>query len=318
MSGADHPDEFDQIARLFRPLTRGAPEALNLLDDAAIIPSRPGFDLVVTKDAMVEGVHFLPGEDLEVVARRLLRVNLSDLAAKGAEPYGYFLAVAWTPKCGWAAREAFARGLAIDGAAFDLSLLGGDTVSTTGPLTVTATLLGWTPQGGAVLRRGAQAEDLLLVSGPVGQGALGLLAAQGRLPDPDGSLARHYRLPEPRLDLREKLRRHASASADVSDGLIADAGHLARASGLALEIDLDRMPLSAAAQAWLAAQADRTEALLFLASGGDDYQLVIAAAPDAVAALDLPVIGRFRAGEGVSATIDGVSVDVEAGGWRHG
>lgn len=317
MSGADRPGEFDQIARLFRPLTRGAPEALNLLDDAAVIPSRPGFDLVVTKDAMVEGVHFLPDEDLGVVARRLLRVNLSDLAAKGAEPYGYFLAIAWTPRCGWPEREAFARGLAADGAAFGLTLLGGDTVSTPGPLTVSATLLGWVPQGAAVLRSGARAGDLLLVSGPIGQGALGLLAAEGRLPDPNGSLVRHFRLPEPRLDLRDALRRHASACADVSDGLIADAGHLARASNLAVEIDLARIPLSDAARAWLAAQAGQADALRYLASGGDDYQLVIAAAPDAAASLGVPVIGRFMPGEGISVTLGGIPVDPGPGGWRH-
>lgn len=318
MSGPDRPDEFDQIARLFRPLTLGAPEALNLLDDAAIIPSRPGFDLIVTKDAMVEGVHFLRGEDLETVARRLLRVNLSDLAAKGAEPYGYFLAVAWRPDCGWPEREAFARGLELDGQAYGLALLGGDTVSTEGPLVVSATLLGWAPHGAAVRRGGARAGDLLLVSGAIGQGMLGLLAAKGEIADSDGALARHFRLPEPRLDLREALRRHASACADVSDGLIADARHLAHASHLRVEIELNQLPLSDAARAWLAAQTDRGEALRRLASGGDDYELVIAAAPSAAATLGLPVIGRLMPGEGIGVTVDGQPFAAGPGGWRHG
>ena len=132
-------DEFETIARLFRPLTRGAPEALDLLDDAAVLPGRPDFDLVITKDAVVGGVHFLPDDPLDLVARKLLRVNLSDLAAKAAEPFGYLLAVAW-PKD--ADRDRFARGLAEDGEAYGLTLLGGDTVSTPGPLTASVTMLG--------------------------------------------------------------------------------------------------------------------------------------------------------------------------------
>src|SRR5579871_4376638 len=139
MSG--RPDELDWIAAL-RPLAASAP-ALGLLDDAAVLPSRPGFDLVISEDAMVEGVHFLPGEAADVVARRLLRTNLSDLAAKAAEPFGYLLMTAWPAGRGAADREAFAGGLAEDGERFGLALLGGDTVSTPGPLTVSATILGW-------------------------------------------------------------------------------------------------------------------------------------------------------------------------------
>src|SRR5271170_5967899 len=137
-----------------KPLTRGAPEALGLLDDAAVIPSRPGFDLVVSKDAIVEGVHFLPSDPLDLVARKLLRVNLSDLAAKGAEPYGYFLAVAWPAGSTRAARRAFAEGLKLDQAEFGLRLMGGDTVSTPGPFTASLTILGWVPTGRMVPRGG--------------------------------------------------------------------------------------------------------------------------------------------------------------------
>src|SRR3989338_5579775 len=110
--------EFDWIARLLRPLTRGAPEALDLLDDAAVIPSRPGFDLVVTKDALVAGVHFLPDDPLDLVSRKLLRVNLSDLAAKGAEPYGYFLTTAWPARTTWDDRELFVSGPAGGGESY--------------------------------------------------------------------------------------------------------------------------------------------------------------------------------------------------------
>jgi len=146
------PDEFDWIAAL-RPLAR-SPLALGLLDDAAIVPSRPGYDLVISEDAMVEGVHFLEGEDAAIVAKRLLRTNLSDLAAKTAEPFGYTLMTAWPPTRGWSDREAFIRGLAEDGDEWNVTLLGGDTVSTPGPLTVSATVFGWVATGKAVKRSG--------------------------------------------------------------------------------------------------------------------------------------------------------------------
>lgn len=310
------PDEFAQIARLFRPLTRGAPEALELLDDAAVVPQRPGFDLVVTKDAVVEGVHVPRGERPELIARKLLRVNLSDLAAKGAEPWAYFLAVSWPTGTPYAAREAFAAGLAEDGAAFGLTLLGGDTTSTPGPLTASVTMLGWVPAGAMIRRGGARAGDRLFVSGPIGDGWLGLKAVLGAIADPDGLSARAYRLPDPRVDLREVLRAKASAAADVSDGLIADAGHIAEASGVGLVIDLDRMPLSDEARCWVAGQAERAAALLQLASGGDDYEIVCTS-PQAEMA-GFTAIGEVVGDAGVSVFADGRRVEPGAGGWRHG
>jgi thiamine-monophosphate kinase len=307
--------EFGWIAQLLRPLTRGAPEALDLLDDAAVIPSRPGFDLVVTKDALVASVHFLPDDPLDLVARKLLRVNLSDLAAKGAEPWGYFLTTAWPPEASWEDRALLARGLAQDGEAYGLALLGGDTVSTPGPLSLTATLLGWVPQGRAVLRKGARPGDLLAVSGPIGDGWLGLRAARGELADAD--LAMRYRLPDPRTDLRALLRDQARAAADISDGLLADAGHIATASGCGVSLDLGRMPLSAAAAAWLARQPDPRAARLSLATGGDDYQIVCALDPGRAIPPELTVIGVFGAGQGVTATFEGAAVPVGRLGWTH-
>ncbi|HEX2559286.1 thiamine-phosphate kinase [Phenylobacterium sp.] len=312
MSG---PDEFEAIARLFRPLTRGAPEAFGLLDDAAAIPARPGQDLVITKDAILEGVHFPVGEAPDLVARKLLRVNLSDLAAKGAEPYGYFLAVSWPASWDGEARAAFARGLDEDGAAFGLTLLGGDTTSTPGPMTASATLLGWVPAGAMVRRGGAKPGDLVLVSGPIGDGLLGLAAARGEIADAE--LAVRYRLPTPRLDLRERLRAHAGAAADVSDGLIADAGHIGEASGTGISLRLEAMPLSAGARRWLEAQPNRAAALIRLASGGDDYEVVCTAAPDHAHALGLTVIGEVTEGAGVAVTFEGRALDAGAGGWRH-
>jgi thiamine-monophosphate kinase len=324
-------DEFEAIARLLRPLTGGAPEAFDLLDDAAAIPSRPGHDLIVSQDAMVEGGHFLKHDPPGLVARKLLRTNLSDLAAKGAQPYAYFLAVAWPAAYGWPQRRAFAEGLALDQAEFGLVLLGGDTVATPGPLTASVTILGWVPAGRMVRRGAAAPGDRLLVTGSIGDGGLGLRAARGELsslsPADRAWLADRYRLPQPRNGLAEALRDHASAAADVSDGLVADAGRIAIASGAGLRLDLDRLPLSAPAARWLAAQPDRTAALTALAVGGDDYEIVCAAPPDqadalsaAAQALGLPMadIGEVVAGEGVAVTCGGAAVAVGAGGYRHG
>jgi thiamine-monophosphate kinase len=315
---ADSPprrDEFSEIARLFRPLTGGAAGAFDLLDDAAVVPQRPGFDLVVTKDAIVEGVHFPVGERPELIARKLLRVNLSDLAAKAAEPFGCFLAVAWPPGFGPDEREAFAAGLGEDLKAFGVALLGGDTVSTPGPFTASLTALGWVPEGRMVRRAGARVGDLVAVSGTVGDGALGLAAARGEIEDADGWLADRYRLPNPRLDLRDALRAEARAAADVSDGFIADAGHIATASGLGLTLDLDALPLSPAARHWLGGQPDRAAALVHLATGGDDYEVV--AAFGARPPVGFTVCGAVVEGSRVEVRLDSVVIPVDRAGWAH-
>ena len=324
-------DEFDWIDRHLRPLAGDAPEALALADDAAVIPARPGFDLVVSKDAIVEGVHFLASDPLDLVARKLLRVNLSDLAAKGAEPYGYFLAVAWPPGFGWSARRAFVEGLGQDQRRFGLKLFGGDTVSTPGPLTASVTIMGWVPAGAMVRRAGARVGDVVLVTGAIGDGGLGLRAARGEglgLPmDDQARLKARYQTPEPRLDLGEALRRWAHAAADVSDGMIADAGRIASASAVRVTLDIDRMPISAAAGAWLAMQPDRDAARLALAAAGDDYEILCTAPPPAVAPLKaaaealgfaMTEIGIVSAGEGVEVTSQGRVVAVNRSGWRHG
>ena len=335
MSGPDDQDggvvdEFDWIEQCLRPLA-DAPEALGLLDDAAVVPSRPGFDLVITKDAIVEGVHFLASDPLDLVARKLLRVNLSDLAAKGAEPYGYFLAVAWAAGGGWDARRAFVQGLRQDQDTFGLKLFGGDTVSTPGPFTASATLLGWVPAGEMIRRRGAKVGDVVLVTGTIGDGGLGLNAARG-----EGSglssaeeawLKARYQTPDPRLGLGEAMRRLAHAAADVSDGLIADAGRIATASEVRITLDLDRVPLSAPAGAWLSAQSDPLAARLNLAAAGDDYEVLCTAPASAAAPLKaaaealgfaMTEVGVVGAGSGVGATSGGREVTVVNSGWRHG
>src|SRR5579872_5441029 len=310
---SEPPDELDWIAAL-RPLAASEP-ALGLMDDAAVVPSRPGYDLVISEDAMVAGVHFLPGEDAEIIARRLLRTNLSDLAAKGAEPFGYTLMTAWPPNRSWAEQQAFIRGLAADGEDFGVTLLGGDTVSTPGPLTVSATVFGWVPTGRAVRRSGAKPGHDLVVLGVIGDGVLGLKAARGEIVDPDGALAKAYRLPEPLLGLRSLLRVHAAAAADVSDGLIVDALHIAEASGCRVSLDLERAPMSPAVRRWLASQPDQAGARLALATGGDDYALVCAAADGAalVKAAEeegtpAAVVGAFEEGRGVTVRLHGAEL----------
>lgn len=268
---------------------------------------------MVTKDAIVEGVHVPKGEAPDLIARKLVRANLSDLAAKAAEPFGAFLAVAWTPAFDEAARTAFAAGLAEDLERWDVDLLGGDTVKGEGAFVASLTLVGWAPQGRMVRRAGAQPGDLLQVSGTIGDGYLGLQVALGKLPDATGWLLERYRLPTPRLNLSETLLEGASAAADVSDGLVADARHIAEASGVGLSIDLDLMPLSAEAQDWMLAQPDEAAARLALATGGDDYEIVCTAAEE------LPgftVIGEVTHA-GFDVSCEGRALHPGAGGWRH-
>ncbi|MBX6376419.1 MAG: thiamine-phosphate kinase, partial [Acetobacteraceae bacterium] len=199
------PPEFALIARHFRPLA--GPGALDLQDDAALLDPPAGRQLVLAADAMVEGVHYLATDPPEMVGRKLLRVNLSDLAAMGAEPLGYLMTTTLPRgvEDSWIAR--FVAGLAEDQRAFGIALLGGDTTATPGPACLSLTIIGTVPPGAALPRAGAQPGDGVWVSGTLGDGALGLRVLRGELPgDAEGHLARRYRLPEPRLALGQALR----------------------------------------------------------------------------------------------------------------
>ena len=329
MPALDVAGEFETIERLLRPLAH--PEwGRGLADDVAVLPSRPGYDLVLTKDVIVEGVHFLPDDPLETVAKKLLRVNLSDLAAKGSEPFGYLLACCWSDRCGWPEREAFAAGLAQDQALFGVFLMGGDTVRTPGPAVFSLTALGWVPAGEAVSRAGAQVGDLVFVTGTIGDGLLGLQAAQAKLKLDAERLARlidHYRTPMPRLDFADVVRNLATAAADVSDGLAADLNHIAKASGVGIALNLSVLPLSAAAQAWFEDRVDPQAALEDLATGGDDYQIVFTAHPRHEETLRreaerrllrLTRIGAVTAGAGVAVDYGGRRIELARRGWTHG
>ena len=328
MAAVDAAGEFETIRKLFAPLAH-PDHAWGLTDDVAVMPTRPDADLVLTKDAIVEGVHFLPGDPLDTVAQKLLRVNLSDLAAKGAEPFGYLLACHWSPRCGWPEREAFAAGLAADQKEFGIHLLGGDTVLTPGPASFSATMLGWAPKGGSVTRGGARPGHGIYVTGMIGDGWLGLQAAMGHLKleqERIDALAEHYRRPVPQLAFGQAVQGLVTAIMDVSDGLIADLGHIVGASGVAASVQLELLPRSAAATAWFDSRTDPEAALVTLATGGDDYELLLTAAPSDEAALKreadrqllrLTRVGTISAGRGVTATYLGKPVDIRKPGWTH-
>jgi thiamine-monophosphate kinase len=315
--------EFDFIARYLRPLAAGQPGALNLADDAALLEPAPGMQLVVAKDALVENVHFLSHDPAEQIAQKLLRVNLSDLAAMGAAPIGYLLAFA-RPKVvppEWLAR--FTSGLAADQETFGLDLLGGDTVVTPGPMMLSVTILGEVPRGQALRRSGARAGDDIYVSGTLGDAALGLKVLQGRLSPPmtaSEHLIARYRLPQPRLALGMALRGLAHAAIDVSDGLLQDLGHILETSGRGAEVWREDLPLSTAA----AHQRGAVEAAM---TGGDDYELLFTAHPEQRPAIQAIAHQLDLALTPIGSVIEeqalhlldgnGRPVPLPGGGWQH-
>ena len=277
MGNDKKPDEFEIIARYFAPLAAAEPGALGLGDDAALLQPPPGRQLVVTTDSLIAGVHFPTDEDASNIAARLIGVNLSDLAAMGAEPWAYTLSLALPEDGEWNAGflEAFAVALGQQQEIHDFHLVGGDTVATKGPLTLTLTAIGTVSDGQALRRSDAAAGDHVYVSGSIGDAALGLKVLTGELTGlpkehADHLLARYHR-PQPRVRLGGRLFGIASAVIDISDGLVADLGHIARASGVEASITLDRVPFSAAALAAIALNPALVEAAI---TGGDDYELL--------------------------------------------
>ena len=318
------PGEFDLIASVFAPLTDGDERALGLLDDAAVLPQTGGHHTVVTTDTMVEGVHFLDIETADVVARRLLRVNLSDLASMGATPVAYFLNLTVPAKIDEIWIRLFANGLRSDHEAFGIRLLGGDTTHSHGPVTVTATCIGEVASGHAIRRSGARAGDDIYVSGTIGDAVLGLQRLKAGV-GLDDFLVTRYQRPEPRIALGAALYGLASAMADISDGLAADLGHICKASDVGADVNGESIPLSDAAQECIASgDADLSDLL----SGGDDYELVFTApaeAADKVAAaaksVQVPVT-RIGCVSGDHSTVairdcDGVELTLASPGYRH-
>ncbi|MGF1463916.1 MAG: thiamine-phosphate kinase [Maricaulaceae bacterium] len=322
--------EFDFIRDVLAPLAGDGPPAFGLTDDAAAFLSPPGQDLVISTDMIVQGRHFLDDDPADAVARKLIRVNLSDLAAKGAEPVGLCLSIAWPDAAPAETLTEFARGLADDLGACGLTLWGGDTTATGGAWTLSATVFGLCPQGRMLRRRGARVGEGVFVTGTIGDGGLGLRAARGEalgLSAPDqAALADRYRCPRPRLGFIAAHRETVSAGLDVSDGLIADLGHLSEQSGVRLRLDLERLPLSEAAEGWLTTQPDPLAARRALATAGDDYEIAFTAPLEAeanlrthAAGLDLRVtrIGTVEAGAGVDVRFAGAKLAVDAPGFKH-
>jgi thiamine-monophosphate kinase len=308
--GRPESGEERLIARHFKPLAR-TPGAFGLADDAAALTPPPGHDLVLTTDAIVGGVHFFAEDPADAIARKALRVNLSDLAAKGAEPAGFLLSLALPKTVREAWLKRFARALGADAERYRCPLLGGDTVRTPGPLTISITAFGTLPSGAMVRRAGATHGHLVFVSGTIGDAALGLrlrrqrrTATRWRL---SGKLRNfledRYLVPQPRNAIAAVIREHASAAMDVSDGLAGDLGKLCFASGVGADIDVARVPLSKAAQTVLASDPSAIHGVL---TGGDDYEIVCsvgqskaAAFQAAAEAAGVPVaeIGRVVAGQ---------------------
>ncbi len=296
------------IARFFKPLATH-PGALALTDDTALFEPPAGHDLVLTADAVTGGVHFFPDDPPDAIARKALRVNLSDLAAKGAKPLGFLLTLGLPADIGDNWLEKFSSGLRADAETFTCPLFGGDTVLTPGPVSVSIFAFGSVPKGKMVRRHGARAGDRIIVTGTIGDAALGLavrknsgMAQAWKLDAPAlEHLSNRYLLPQPRVTLAEIVQQHASAAMDVSDGLVGDLGKLCAASAVSAEIEVASVPLSEAARRALAADEKLVETIL---TGGDDYEIVCALKSDAVPAF------RARAAKADIAVTDiGTIVD---------
>jgi len=320
------PNEFSLIERLFGPLA--GPEGFGLKDDAAVLTPRAGYDLVLTKDAIAEGRHYLPGDPADTVAKKLLRVNLSDLAAKGATPRGYLLSCAWSAETSLDWMQAFADGLKEDQSKFGLSLWGGDTIRVSGPSVFTLTAIGEVPSGQIVTRAGAASGDDLWVTGTIGDAALGLLVAQGEYEDVDQDdrdyLISRYRLPQPPVAFGRELVGVASAALDVSDGLLGDLEHICSASQVGAQLDRSALPLSPAFETGL---ASNEEYWRLVYGGGDDYQILFAAPRghyerivDLARAADVQVscVGRLTSEQRIVVLDEaGQPVEVPPSGFTH-
>ena len=326
--------EFDRIRRYLAPLAADCPGALGLTDDAALLKVPEGRELVVTTDAMVAGVHFLASDPPADIAAKLLRTNLSDLAAMGAEPFGYSLVLSLPREVDEAWLAAFADGLAADQRRYGIPLIGGDSVATRGPATLAVSALGLVPAGAALTRRLATPPEgqSLFVTGSIGDAALGLRFVLGDLDGSSASaddravLVARLRRPEPRLAVGRALRGLAVAAIDISDGLVADIGHICEVSGCAAIIDSGQLPLSAPARTLLRRRPDLMATVL---TGGDDYELAFAAPAarrDALIALAgslgvaITEIGHLEAGPaGRVVVLDGAGQAMTLGtaGWNH-
>ncbi|KZB73119.1 MULTISPECIES: thiamine-phosphate kinase [Thalassospira] len=316
--------EFELIARHFAPIAQSDPAALSLQDDAAVFSPPAGHEVVVTTDALVADVHFRSIDDPDLIAKKVLRVNLSDLAAMGAKPGGVVLSAGYNRDLSDEWVEQFAKGFGQDCKSFGVSLWGGDTVVTPGPTFFSLTAFGYVPAGRALRRDMAKPGDVLAVTGTLGDAALGLAVLNDEFPDLDKDLAAYlqdrYLLPKPRLD-ESAVCAAANirlAAMDVSDGLAGDCRKICAASNVGLVINRDAIPLSDAAKSIVDVDESQWERVL---AGGDDYELLIAGSPDDIAALGdmVTVIGGVTDEVGTVSLVgvDGKMAELADSGFDH-
>ncbi len=319
--------EFDIIEKYFKPLTCGHKGAAGLSDDGAVLEGAEGYELAVTSDTLNEGIHFLTGEAPENIARKALRVNLSDLASMGAKPLCYQLNIAFpeAPSNDWL--SAFSTALQSDNAHYGVFCSGGDTTSIKGGfISISITAMGLVPKGRAVRRMNARADDRIIITGPVGDAVLGLRALQDDISDSRYANAiERYRLPQPRVNIVDAVREYAHAAADISDGLLADVMQIAKSSKLGAEVDPAAFSFSDAVEV---AQVEGVLSLEDAVCGGDDYELALAVPAVRVAEFlgalaDLGVqgmdVGRFVDNGGALTIVksDAYRFDFESLGWSH-
>lgn len=272
-----HLGEFELIARLFAPLAT-APGAFRLEDDVALLRVPKGREVVLKTDAIIEGVHFFPSDPPPSVAQKALRANLSDLAAKGADPIGYLMTLAMPSRVSTRWLRAFCSGLRADQRTYAISLLGGDTTRTAGPLAVAIAAIGTAPRGKTIRRAGARPGDVLFVSGTVGDAGAGLELLKKKRRGPKFLIER-FHVPQPRLSLGRALRGLATASIDVSDGLLADLGHIADVSRVCIKVRADEVPLSSALRCvW----GNNARTVVKAATAGEDYEIAFTCRPEHV------------------------------------
>jgi len=313
------------IQSYFAPLAAGTPGAFGLIDDAGLVQPPQDHELVVTTDMIVAGIHYLEDTEPRDIAYKALGVNVSDLCAKGADPSVYLLSLALpgTPDDNWL--EGLSAGLAEAQSDMTCTLLGGDTVRTPGPVALSITAIGFVPTGCMVHRAGAHPADRVYVTGTIGDGVLGLALLQGAhstealnmSAEHKAHLHKRYRRPCPRLEAIEILRDHASAAMDISDGLAGDFAKLCAASRVGGTLRAADIPLSGAADVWLADEPERLGAVI---TGGDDYEILMTVPEEATksferdcraAGLQITCIGH------ISSQCDGVKVEGKDGQPLH-
>ncbi len=321
------PDEFSLIKRYFAPLADEG--SFGLQDDAALITPTTGKSLVITQDAIAEGVHFLPNDPPDLIARKALRVNLSDLASKGAVPKYFSLALGLSDSWEEAWVASFASGLEQDIAEFDIKLTGGDTFASGGGIVISITAIGESAPNEYVSRLGGSVGDALYVTGTIGDAVAGLMVRRRELPDvciEDASyLEERYLIPQPRCEMTGIVREFASAAMDISDGLIADLGKLCTASGVSASILVDAIPRSNALERLIRRESDFQKIAV---TGGDDYEILFAVPANKLSGFETVIaqsdvkitrIGTLdNAGAGVTVLDpDGKQVNFAKSGYTH-